>query len=121
IGNQSASSADLTALAVDLVISVTMNDVRDNATDLDRSPTPVVPDLTLGARMRVTDSSSCYGRDCTAPSEYGGTTIDFEFGPVGVDCVPNGDPNSPPGSDCNLNTTANTFMPGAFGAGRSTI
>ena len=77
-------------------------------------------DLKAVARLRITDTNNCTPSGCSGPYTQSATTTDFDFGPVPVNCVPNGSPTASPGSDCNLTTTVNTVSPGTLIAGKLT-
>src|SRR5205823_4662953 len=107
--------------ADDFAITGTDSDVRTPAgADYDPS-SPGTPDLTATVRVRITDLASCSPAPCTGPYQSAATVTDVDFGPIPIDCVPNGDPGTAPGSDCNVTTSANSFMPGYIAPEKQTV
>jgi hypothetical protein len=113
-------SADLTVLPGDLTtpadeadvaISASLTDVRAAAGG-DYSPSAIGPDLTLVARLRISDSFN--GPASSDP----GTAADLEF-PVPVDCVATADPAA--GSDCGATTSFDAVSPGSIGEHRAAV
>jgi hypothetical protein len=122
MGPNSVGSADLTAIPNDLALQATLSDLR-NSTGGDFNPHPGA-DLGLIVRLRVSDHSSCSGprSGCPGPFDKPGTTFDLDLGWFPIQCVPNGDPNTPPGSDCNVSTTATAqFGTTPFPSGEETV
>ena len=119
MGPASIGSVDLTALSGDLGIEGTLSDVQTPA------GADYGPFLFLVFRIRVSDQSNCAGASCSGPYDRAGTATEQDFNSGSADvtmsCVPQGDPGSPPGSDCNVNTTANAVIPGAFTAGKQSV
>jgi hypothetical protein len=117
-GSLSDSSAALTALPgnpstvgdeADLGIALDLNDVRDRQTGGDYVPNGAGPDVTLVAKLRLSDSNN--GPD---PA----TLIDFDYS-VGAECVGTADPVA--GSTCSLATTADSLVPGTIVEGKRTV
>ena len=121
VGNAGAGSVTMTVLPGDYQIAMLDSDIRTPAgSDYDPNG-GAGNDLRVIARFRISDTNNCTPSGCTGPSyTKSATTTDFDFGPVPVNCVPNGAQATPPGSDCNLTTTVNTFSPGALVAGKLT-
>ena len=82
------------------------------------NPEPATPDLTATVRVRTTDWGNCTPTPCSASYNRAATTTDTDFGPIPIECVPNGSSSVPPGSDCNATTSANAFIPGFVVSGR---
>jgi hypothetical protein len=102
-------------------ITVTDSDVQTpSGSDYDPSPSGT-PDLTEVARFRITDRANCSGSGCSGPYDQPATATDVDFGPVPIECAPSGSAASPPGSDCNITTSANSVTPGAIAPGRQTV
>jgi hypothetical protein len=108
-GSRSPASADV-------CIQTSLNDV-ETATGgpYDPSPRATGADLGVVVRMRLTDNQSCTPTPCSGHYEANASTIDFDFGPIPIDCEA-----SDSGSNCTVATTANTFMPGSVVAGKRT-
>lgn len=77
-------------------------------------------DLTLTARLRVTDTNNCIPSGCNGPYTQAATTTDFDLPAVPVNCVRFGPSTTPPGSDCNITTTVNSLNPSTFASGKLT-
>jgi hypothetical protein len=118
LGDLSASSASLSVLPGDFGISATINDVR---TPGNADYNPGTRDLEAIFRTRWTDRANCASAGCTGPYASAATTLDLDLGPTPIDCLPNGSSTAPPGSDCNVNTTANALVPGLVAAGKQTL
>jgi hypothetical protein len=122
MGPDSTGSADLTVLPGDLQYQATLTDIR-NTSGQDFNPSSGA-DLYMVVRFRQTDHDNCASLGCSGPFILPGTGRDHEFqtNSFGINCVPNGDPNLPPGSTCNINTTANAvFGTPSFTSGKATI
>jgi hypothetical protein len=59
------------------------------------------------------------GAGAASREDQPATTAEFDFPVTYIDCVPVDDPTSPPGSDCNASTSANTLVPGWVVAGKT--
>jgi hypothetical protein len=104
---------------VDLVGSAT--DVR-TPTGADYNPQPAgTADAFSTARIRFTDHYNCSPAPCAGPFTQPGTGTDLDFGPVPVECTPQGDPSTPPGSTCSVTTSANTVVPGSVVPGKASV
>jgi hypothetical protein len=125
-GPQATGSAELTAMPGDPVTAADEADVSIQAslTDItataggDYNPNPAGADLTLTARLRLTDLASCSGAGCSGP--YGGnpaTTADLDF-PVAVDCASTQNPGV--GASCAVTTSADAVMAGAVKESQNT-
>ena len=120
VGPQMQGSAQLTVIPGDLDptngdqadvgIATTMNDIRATGGG-DYDPNPSGSDLTEVTRLRMTDQANGYGG-------VSATTTDVDFS-VPVDCTATADPSV--GSTCQVNTTADTVMPGFAREQRQTI
>jgi hypothetical protein len=120
-GASGTGAFGLTVTAGDFAITGSDSDVRTPAgADYDPSPAGT-PDLTAMVRVRITDLANCGPAPCTGPYQNAATAVDVDFGPIPIDCVPNGDPGTAPGSDCNVTTSANSFMPGVFAPEKQTV
>jgi hypothetical protein len=120
VGSGGSGSVTMTVLPGDYQIAVLDSDIRTPAgSDYDPNGGSG-NDLEAFARVRITDTNNCPPSGCAgaAPTQSA-TTTDFDFGPVPVNCVPNG-PTTPPGSDCNVTTTVNAVSPGTLVAGKQT-
>jgi glucose/arabinose dehydrogenase len=96
----------------DVSYSVTATDIRSGTpTGSDYDPNPTGADMTVVARLRLTDRLN--GMTYTLP----GTTTDLDF-PVPVTCTATGGPE---GANCNASTTADAVTPNAIREGRSTV
>jgi hypothetical protein len=121
VGATSVGTAQLSAASGDLAIAVTDSDIQTpTGEDYDPSPSGTA-DLAEVSRLRITDIGHCSTSGCTGPYDQPGTSTDLDFGPVPIECLPNGDPSTAPGSDCNVTTSANSVTPGAIAAGRQTV
>jgi hypothetical protein len=120
-GASGTGAFGLTVTAGDFAITGSDSDVRTPAgADYDPSPAGT-PDLTAMVRVRITDLANCGPAPCTGPYQNAATAVDVDFGPIPIDCVPNGDPGTAPGSDCNVTTSANSFMPVVFAPEKQTV
>jgi hypothetical protein len=121
VGSSGSGSVTMTVLTGDYQIAMLDSDIRTPAGS-DYDPNGAAGgDLKMDARLRITDTNNCIPSGCTGPSyTQSATTTDFDFGPVPVNCVPNGSPTASPGSDCNVTTTVNTVSPGTLVAGKRT-
>ena len=121
VGTTNTGAIHLTAASGDFTITETNSDIQmPTGADYNPSP-PGTADLKVIVRLRLTDRSSCAGTSCSAFYERYATLTDLDFGPVPIECTTNGSTATPPGSDCNLTTSANTFMAGAIASGRQTV
>ena len=121
VGASGAGSFAVAAVSGDFSITESTSDVRTpSGADYDPSP-PGTPDLTAIVRVRVTDLANCAPAPCSGPFQTPATAVDADFGPIPIDCVPNGAAGTPPGSDCNLTTSANSFLPGFAAAQRQAV
>jgi hypothetical protein len=121
VGAANVSSATITVIPGNFTTVANEADVRYqvSATDIrSTSPTgpeynPVAggPDMTLDARIRITDSNN--GATATDPA----TAVELGF-PIPVDCVTTGGPD---GSNCTADTTANAVSPGSVKEGKDEI
>jgi hypothetical protein len=122
LGNRSTGLAEIRAVpgdsatpgtVADATFGVRLTDLRsgDNLGP-DYDPNESGGDVSMIARWQITDRYN--GQSMTDPA----TVTDFHF-PVGVDCVPTADPTI--GSTCEIDTTANTLVPGAIQAGRRMV
>ena len=112
LGAQSTGTASLDVVPGDpstvaneanVSIAATLTDVRSGSvTGADYTPNAGGPDLTLVAKLRISDLSNGSQNDP-------GTATDVDF-PVSVDCAATPDPSV--GATCSVNTTANAVMPG---------
>jgi hypothetical protein len=127
VGPTSIGDAHISVISGDVALSDQITDVVDAAgNDFDTTnPTSGCPSFTgicgdLGsvARIRFTDHSNCTPAPCSGPYTQQGTRVDLDFGPVPIDCSPQGSPTLPPGSTCSVTTTANTLVPGSIVAGK---
>lgn len=121
IGAQSTMTGSLTVVPgdhiasngdqADVTVNVGMSDVT-TAAGSDYAPNPSGPDMTLYARLRLTDS------DNGASGEDPGTVGDFDFA-VPIDCTTT--PSGAVGSDCFASTSADTITPGLIKEDKSTV
>jgi hypothetical protein len=77
--------------------------------------------LKMVFRTRLTDLNNCTPSPCGGPFTQAGTGTDSDFGPVPVPCIPNGPTSTPPGSNCIVTTSANSFMPGLVVSGKQAV
>jgi hypothetical protein len=112
-----AGSATLSVVSGDVNIIVDEKGLSVVSTGADYNPSGT-SDLALVWKMRTSDHNNCTPAACSGPYTQPATTIDSDFGPIPFNCLPVGDPTMPPGSDCSLSTTMNTFMPGVVVAGK---
>jgi hypothetical protein len=88
----------------------------------DYNPNPAgTADLNSTSRIRFTDHYNCFPTGCVGPYTQAGTGQELDFGPVPVECAPNGSTATPPGSDCNVSTSANTVVPGSVVNGKEAV
>ena len=105
------------ASEADVSYQVSLTDVRSGSrTGPDYDPNPSGSDMTLDARIRLTDTSSCTGNACSGPYDQGATTVDAAF-PVPLDCAPTAGDG---GSTCGVTTGANAVVPGMILEGNKT-
>jgi hypothetical protein len=121
IGPTSTASADVTALPGDLRYQATPTDVQ-NTSGQDFNPNSG-PDLYMVVRFRQTDHDNYFPEGCSGPftTPATGTDHNFQTTSFGINCVPVGDSNLPPGSDCNINTTADALFANAFTSGKANV
>jgi hypothetical protein len=120
VGSGGSGSVSYTVVPGDVQIKLNDSDIQTTAgADYNPSGTGGYQyDLWLIARVRITDTNNCSPSPCNGPYSQAGTGTEFDFGSVPVDCVPNGNSTTPPGSDCNLDTTANAFLAGSVAPGK---
>jgi DNA-binding beta-propeller fold protein YncE len=119
VGNGGAGSVTMTVLPGDYQVAVADTDIRTpSGADYDPNAGSS-PDITVVAKLRVTDTRNCTPAGCGGPYTQSATTTDFDFS-VPVACVANGSATTPPGSDCNLTTTVNSVASGTLVAGAQT-
>jgi glucose/arabinose dehydrogenase len=108
--------------STDLQLSVADSDIR-TPTNADYDPTPRTAGQDLGAsfRIRLTDLNNCTPNPCAGPYTGAASGTDLNFGPIPIDCVRNGNTGAPPGSGCNVSTSANAFTPDSVAAGRRAV
>ena len=121
-GPNGSGSASLSVTSGDVGLTLNDSDIQ-TATGSDYDPTPGASggDLKAIFRIRLTDNDNCSPTPCSSSYNRAGSGTDTDFGPIPVDCEANGSSTASPGSDCNLSTTANTFMPGAVVSGEQAI
>jgi hypothetical protein len=121
VGATNTGAIHFTVAAGNFTITATDSDIQTPAgADYNPSP-PGSADLKAVIRIRVTDRASCAGVGCSSLFEREATATEVDFGPIPIECTPNGSTSSAPGSDCNLSTSANSFSAGTVAAGRQTI
>jgi hypothetical protein len=121
VGSSNSGSFAMTVGTGDFTITETNSDIR-TAGGADYNPKPAgTPDLTATIRVRMTDWGNCTPTLCSASYDRTATTTDTDFGPIPIECVPNGSSSAPPGSDCNATTSANTLIPGIVVSGRQAV
>lgn len=123
-GASGSGSAAMSVVSgpTDLLLSVADSDIQTPAgADYDPTPGTVGQDLAAIFRIRLTDLNSCAPSPCTGPFTTAATGTDTDYGPIPIDCVQNGNTTTAPGSDCNVATSANAFMPGSAVAGQQAI
>jgi hypothetical protein len=127
VGTTSVGDAHFVVINGDVALSDQITDVLDAAgNDFDTTNpssgctpfTGICGDLGAVARLRFTDRNNCMPAPCSGPYTQQGTGTDIDFGPVPIDCAPQGSATLPPGSTCSVNTTANTLIPGSVVAGK---
>jgi hypothetical protein len=110
---------DTSADEADVSIAANLTDIQNKTGGGDYNPNPSGPDLTLSARLRLTDTANCSGSTCSGPYQRNAaTTTDLDF-PVAVDCSATPDPSV--GSTCAVTTSADAVQPGAIGETRQTV
>ena len=120
VGSGGFGSVTMTVVPGDYQIAVLDSDIR-TPSGADYDPNGAAGnDIRATAKLRITDTGNCTPSGCGGPYTQSATTTDFDFGPVPVNCVPNGSPTAPPGSDCNLTTSVNAVSSGTLVAGRLT-
>ena len=118
-GSSGSGSATLTVVTGDVQINLNDSDIQTPAgADYDPNPTT---DLNASWRIRFTDTNNCTPTPCAGPYTAPGTGTDMDFGPVPVNCSVNGSASTPPGSTCNVATTANTVIPGSVVVGKEAV
>lgn len=121
IGAQGTGSAQLDVVPgnpatganeADVSLAASLSDVRSSSvTGPDYTPNAGGPDVTLLAKLRISDLSNGSQNDP-------GTASDVDF-PVAVDCAGTSDPSV--GATCAVNTTANAVMPGVVQEDRQAV
>ena len=110
----------MTVIPGDYQIAVLDSDIRTPAgSDYDPNG-GAGNDIKAVAKLRVTDTNNCTPERLRRPLHAVRHHDRLRLRPVPVNCVPNGSPTTPPGSDCNLTTTVNTVSPGTLVAGKQT-
>jgi WD40 repeat protein len=122
LGAQALASASFSAVAdnpgtpadeTDLALSANATDVRaTSVSGPDYNPNGGGPDLTLVARLRMTDARNGPSQTDSATA----TEIDFS---APVACFPTA--STTIGSTCSANTSADALMPGAFTGGGQAV
>jgi hypothetical protein len=122
VGAQAIGSARFTTVPgdpttpaddADVAIAAGLTDVRSGSpTGADYDPNTSGPDLTLIARLRITDLANGPG------GTDAGTAAEVDFA-VPVDCEPTTDPAK--GSACDADTTADAVMPGFVKEGKNAV
>lgn len=125
-GSGGSGSASMTVQSgpatSDVQLNIVDSDIQTaSGADYDPTPGAVGADLKAVFRLRLTDLNNCSPTPCGAPYAQAASSTDTDFGPIPFDCVQNGNTSIPPGSNCNLTTTANTFMPGSVVSGKQAI
>ena len=109
-GNQSTTTDE-----ADVTIQANLTDIGATGGG-DYNPSPTGPDLTLTARLRITDLSNCSGSTCAGPyARTAATSTDLDFA-VAVDCSSTPDPSV--GATCALNSSADAVQPGVIKEGQ---
>ena len=122
VGNMGSGVANVDVVPGDVQLTGTSSDIRTpSGADYDPSPGSTGADLLSVSRIRFTDHYNCSPSPCSGPYTGPGTGTDLDFGPVPINCSPNGSPTTPPGSDCNVTTTANTVIAGSVVAGKEAV
>lgn len=121
VGSGSVGTANIDVVPGDVNLTGSSSDIR-NSTGGDYDPTSGTgADLFAVSRIRFSDHYNCSPAPCAGPFTGPGTGTDLDFGPVPISCVPNGSATSPPGSDCNVTTSANTVIAGSVVAGKQAV
>jgi hypothetical protein len=120
-GPQSLGSAQLAVVPgdgdpgngdqADVSIGASLTDIKTPA-GADYNPSASGPDMTLTARLRITDLSNGPAQTDAA------TATDLDFA-VPINC--NGTPDPALGATCAVNTMADVVMPGSIKEGKSTV
>lgn len=122
VGPLGSGVANIDVIPGDVQLTGTSSDVRTpSGADYDPTPGGTGSDLLSVARIRFTDHYNCSPTPCSGPYTGPGTGTDLDFGPVPINCAANGSPTTPPGSDCNLSTSANTVIAGSVVAGKQAV
>lgn len=120
MGVAATSAADITVVPgdtdptngdqADVTLTGTLTDVRQGtATGADYNPAAVGQDMTVVAKIRISDHfNTTTGQPCAATTSCPATVIDTDF-PVPVECTPTADPSV--GSTCSAATTADGTVP----------
>lgn len=119
VGPTNVGSAQIDVVTGDVSLTGTDSDIRTPA-GADYDPTTGT-DMFAVARIRFTDHYNCSPAPCAGPFTQPGTGTDLDFGPVPISCVANGSAATPPGSDCNVTTSANTVVPGSVVPGKQAV
>ena len=121
VGPTNVGTANVDVVSGDVNLTGTDSDIQ-TPSGQDYNPTGGTgTDMFAVSRIRFTDHYNCSPAPCAGPFTQPGTGTDLDFGPVPVKCVVNGSPSSPPGSDCNVTTSANTVVPGSVVAGKQAV
>jgi hypothetical protein len=121
IGPTSTGYANVDVVTGDVALVGSANDIQ-TPTHTDYNPQPAgTADAFSTARIQFTDHYNCFPAPCTGPYTSPGTGTQLDFGPVPVECAPNGDPATPPGSTCSVTTSANTVVPGSVVPGKASV
>jgi hypothetical protein len=94
----------------DVALATSLSDIQTTS-GADYNPNGSGADLTQAARIRLSDQANGYGG-------VSATAGDVEF-LVPIDCAPTADPSV--GSNCSVNTTADSLMPGFTQEGRKAV
>jgi hypothetical protein len=123
-GNGGTDSATMTAQTTptsDVLLNVSDSDI-ETAAGADYDPNGAAGnDLSATFRLRLTDLDNCAPSPCSGSYTRLATGTDTDFPAVPINCVPNGSPSAPPGSDCNTSTSANAVAPGSVVAGQQAV
>jgi hypothetical protein len=122
VGPLSSGTANVDVVPGDVQLTGSSTDIRTPAgNDYDPTPGSNGSDLLSVSRIRFTDHYNCSPTPCSGPYTSPGTGTDLDFGPIPINCAANGSATSPPGSDCNVTTTANTVIAGSVVAGKQAV
>jgi hypothetical protein len=111
LGARSVGSVSLAAVTGDVVASFSLTDVRSGSpTGPDYDPSTTGPDVTIVAKVRVTDQRNCPSGSCL-PGSYSasGTALDVDL-PIPAACFNTADPTI--GSNCNASGSLDAASPG---------